>query len=275
MNILLCGDVVGRSGREAIKRHLPALKRDLCIDVAIVNAENAAHGFGLNERLAGELYDSGADILSTGNHVWDQRELIQYIERDGRILRPANFPEGTPGAGWRLHPVDGERTVLVVNLMGRLFMEALDDPFARLESILAQHPLAAGPGRGATAIVVDFHGEATSEKMAFGHFADGRVSAVLGTHTHVPTADHQILPGGTAYISDAGMCADYDSVIGMEKAPSVRRFVTKMPGEKPKPAEGEASLCGVFVVIDDATGLARRIEPVRVGGRLAENVPLP
>ena len=275
MNILLCGDVVGRSGREAIKRHLPALKRDLCIDVAIVNAENAAHGFGLNERLAGELYDSGADILSTGNHVWDQRELIQYIERDRRILRPANFPEGTPGAGWRLHPVDGERTVLVVNLMGRLFMEALDDPFARLESILAQHPLAAGPGRGATAIVVDFHGEATSEKMAFGHFADGRVSAVLGTHTHVPTADHQILPGGTAYISDAGMCADYDSVIGMEKAPSVRRFVTKMPGEKPKPAEGEASLCGVFVVIDDATGLARRIEPVRVGGRLAENVPLP
>jgi len=275
VNILLCGDVVGRSGREAIKRHLPALKRDLCIDVAIVNAENAAHGFGLNERLAGELYDAGADILSTGNHVWDQRELIQYIERDGRILRPANFPEGTPGAGWRLHPVDGERTVLVVNLMGRLFMEALDDPFARLESILAQHPLAAGPGRGATAIVVDFHGEATSEKMAFGHFADGRVSAVLGTHTHVPTADHQILPGGTAYISDAGMCADYDSVIGMEKAPSVRRFVTKMPGEKPKPAEGEASLCGVFVVIDDATGLARRIEPVRVGGRLAENVPLP
>ena len=271
MNILLCGDVVGRSGREAIKRHLPALKRDLGIDVAIVNAENAAHGFGLNERLAGELYDAGADILSTGNHVWDQRELIQYIERDGRILRPANFPEGTPGAGWRLHPVQGGHTLLVINLMGRLFMEALDDPFARLESILAQHPL----GHGATAIVVDFHGEATSEKMAFGHFADGRVSAVLGTHTHVPTADAQILPGGTAFISDAGMCADYDSVIGMEKAPLVRRFVTKMPGEKPKPAEGEASLCGVFVVIDDATGLARRIEPVRVGGRLAEHIPVP
>jgi len=275
VNILLCGDVVGRSGREAIKRHLPALKRDLCVDVAIVNAENAAHGFGLNERLAGELYDAGADILSTGNHVWDQRELIQYIERDSRILRPANFPEGTPGAGWRLHPVDDERTLLVVNLMGRLFMEALDDPFARLESILSQHPLAAGSGRCATAIVVDFHGEATSEKLAFGHFADGRVSAVLGTHTHVPTADAQILPGGTAYVSDAGMCGDYDSVIGMEKGPSVRRFVTKMPGEKPKPAEGEASLCGVFVVIDDATGLACRIEPVRVGGRLAEYLPVP
>ena len=270
MNILLCGDVVGRSGREAIKRHLPRLKRDLNIDVAIVNAENAAHGFGLNERLAGELYDAGADILTTGNHVWDQRDLIPYIPRDQRLLRPANFPEGTPGAGWCLHPLDGGRTVLVVNLMGRLFMDALDDPFARLGSILAQFPL----GHGASAIIVDFHGEATSEKMAFGHFADGRVSAVVGTHTHVPTADAQILPGGTAFISDAGMCGDYDSVIGMQKEASVRRFVTKMPGEKGKVAEGEATLCGVFVVVDDRTGLARHIEPVRVGGRLSPHLPL-
>ena len=271
MNILLCGDVVGRSGREAVRRHLPGLKRDLAIDVAIVNAENAAHGYGLTERLAGELFDAGADILSTGNHVWDQRELIQYIARDDRILRPANFPEGTPGAGWRLHPVEGGRSLLTVNLMGRLFMDALDNPFAKLEAVLARHKL----GEDATAIVVDFHGEATSEKMAFGHFADGRVSAVLCTHTHVPTADHQILPGGTAYVSDAGMCGDYDSVIGMEKGPSVRRFVTKMPTEKPTPAEGEATLSGVFVKVDDRTGLARRIEPVRVGGRLVEYVPMP
>jgi metallophosphoesterase (TIGR00282 family) len=269
VNILLCGDVVGRSGRDAIKAHLPGLKRDLAIDLAIVNAENAAHGFGLTERLAGELYDAGADILSTGNHVWDQRELIQYIARDPRLLRPANFPEGTPGAGWCLQPIDGGRCALVVNLMGRLFMDALDDPFARLESILAQYPL----GSGASAIIVDFHGEATSEKMAFGHFADGRVSAVLGTHTHVPTADAQILPGGTAFISDAGMCGDYNSVIGVQKEASVRRFVTKMPGEKPKPAEGEATLCGVFVAVDDATGLARHIEPVRVGGRLSQHLP--
>ena len=184
-------------------------------------------------------------------------------------MRPANFPEGTPGAGWCLHPLDGGRSVLVINLMGRLFMDALDDPFARLETILAQYPL----GRAASAIVVDFHGEATSEKMAFGHFADGRVSAVLGTHTHVPTADAQILPGGTAFISDAGMCGDYDSVIGMQKEASVRRFVTKMPGEKAKPAEGEATLCGVFVAVDDATGLARHIEPVRVGGRLSPHLP--
>ena len=269
MNILLCGDVVGRSGRDAIKAHLPRLKCDLAIDLAIVNAENAAHGFGLTERLAGELYEAGADILTTGNHVWDQRDLIPYIPRDNRLLRPANFPEGTPGAGWCLHPLDGGRTVLVVNLMGRLFMDALDDPFARLQSILAQYPL----GRGASAIIVDFHGEATSEKMAFGHFADGRVSAVVGTHTHVPTADAQILQGGTAFISDAGMCGDYDSVIGMQKEASVRRFVTKMPGEKGKVAEGEATLCGVFVAVDDMTGLARHIEPVRVGGRLSPHLP--
>jgi metallophosphoesterase (TIGR00282 family) len=269
LNILLCGDVVGRSGRDAVKTHLPRLKRDLAIDVAIVNAENAAAGFGLTERLAGELYDAGADILTTGNHAWDQRELIAYIARDKRLLRPANFPEGTPGAGWCLHPLDAEPGVLVVNLMGRLFMDALDDPFARLEAILALHPL----GRGASAIVVDFHAEATSEKMALAHFADGRVSAVVGTHTHVPTADAQILPGGTAYLSDAGMCGDYDSVIGMQKEASIRRFVTKMPGEKAKVAEGEATLCGVFIAIDDASGLARRMEPVRVGGRLAPHLP--
>jgi metallophosphoesterase (TIGR00282 family) len=272
LNILLCGDVVGRAGREAVTAHLPLLRRELAIDLAIVNAENAAHGYGLNEKLAGELYEAGADILSTGNHVWDQRELISYIARDPRVLRPANFPVGTPGMGWRLHPLGGGRSVLVVNLMGRLFMDALDDPFAGLDGILAQFPL----GAGATAIVVDFHGEATSEKMAFGHFADGRVSAVIGTHTHVPTADAQILPGGTAYISDAGMCGDYDSVIGMEKAPSVRRFVTKMPSEKKaSPAEGEGTLCGVYVAIDEATGLASRIDPVRVGGRLVPHVPDP
>ena len=271
MNILLLGDVMGRAGRDAVALHLPQLRRALDIDVAIVNAENAAHGFGLTEKLCGGLYEAGADILTTGNHVWDQREIIPYIDRDPRLLRPANFPEGTPGAGSRLHRLDDGRTLLAINLMGRLFMDVLDDPFAGLNAILAQYPL----GNGADAIVVDFHGEATSEKMAFGHFADGRVSAVIGTHTHVPTADAMILPGSTGYISDIGMCGDYDSVIGMQKGPSVRRFVTRMPGEKAQPAEGEATVCGVFVVTDDATGLARRIEPVRVGGRLATYMPQP
>ena len=270
MNLLLLGDVVGRPGREAVTRHLPALRRDLRLDVAIVNAENAAHGFGLNEKIAGELYEAGADVLTTGNHVWDQREIIPYLDRDPRVLRPANFPPGTVGSGAYTHRLSDGRTALVINLMGRLFMDALDDPFRVLNAEIAGHAL----GRDVAAIVIDFHGEATSEKTAFGHFCDGRVSAVVGTHTHIPTADHQILPGGTAYMSDLGMCANYDSVIGMDKEASVRRFVTKMPGpKKPQVAEGEATLCGVFIATDDATGLARRIEPVRVGGRLAPSMP--
>ena len=260
---------MGRPGRDAVKAHLPGLRRELALDLVVVNGENAARGYGITERLAGELYDCGVDVLTTGNHVWDQREVIPYIDRDPRLLRPANFPEGTPGAGWRLHPMAGGRLALVVNLMGRLFMDALDDPFARLDQILARHPL----GGEVAAVVVDFHAEASSEKMALGHFADGRVSAVLGTHTHVPTADAQVLPGGTAYITDAGMCGDYDSVIGMQKGPSLRRFVTKVPGEKPQPADGEATLCGVFVETDDTTGLARAVEPVRIGGRLAPHLP--
>jgi len=269
MNILLLGDVVGRPGRDAVKAHLPPLRRDLDIDIAVVNAENSAHGFGLTEKICGELYEAGADILTTGNHVWDQREIIPYLDRDPRVLRPANFPPGTVGAGSILHRLVDGRLIFVVNLMGRLFMDALDDPFRALDALIAPHAL----GRDVAAILVDFHGEATSEKTAFGHFADGRVSAVIGTHTHIPTADHRILAGGTGYITDIGMCGNYDSVIGMDKAASIRRFVTKMPGQKPQVAEGEGTLSGVFVVTDEATGLARRIEPVRVGGRLAPSVP--
>src|SRR5665213_3546692 len=201
MNILLCGDVVGRPGREAVKEHLHGLRRDLDIDVAIVNAENSAHGFGLTEKICGELYDAGADVLTTGNHVWDQREIIPYLDRDPRVLRPANFPPGTPGAGTCLHTLGDGRTALVINLMGRLFMDALDCPFRGLDAILADHAL----DRGVAAVVVDFHAEATSEKNAMGHFADGRVSLVVGTHTHIPTADAHILPGGTGYQTDAGM----------------------------------------------------------------------
>jgi metallophosphoesterase (TIGR00282 family) len=270
MNLLLCGDVVGRPGRDAVKAHLPGLRRQLAVDVAIVNAENMAHGFGLNEKLCGEMYEAGADILTTGNHAWDQKEIIPYMERDPRVLRPANFPPGTPGQGACLHALPDGRKLLVVNLMGRLFMDALDDPFRGLDAEIGAHPL----GRD-IAIVVDFHAEATSEKAAFGHHADGRVSAVIGTHTHVPTADHRILPAGTAFVSDTGMCGNYDSVIGMQKEPSLRRFVTKMPtGGKPQVADGEGTLCGVFVVTDDATGLARRVAPVRLGGALAPHVPV-
>ena len=268
MNTLFCGDVVGRPGREAVKKYVPELRRRFAIDLVVVNAENAAAGRGLTERLCGEFYESGVDILTNGNHVWDQREIIPYLARDPCALRPANFPKGTPGAGWRLHPV-GERYALVINLMGRLFMDALDDPFARLEELLAEFRL----GVEAAAILVDFHAEASSEKMAMGHFADGRVSAVFGSHSHVPTADHQIFPGGTAYQTDAGMCGDYDSVIGMQKQPAVMRFMTKMPGERPQVAEGEATLCGILLETDDTSGLALSVEPVRIGGRLAAHLP--
>ena len=261
MNILLLGDVVGRSGRDAVKAHLPGLRRDLAIDLAIVNAENAAHGYGLTERIAGELYDAGADILSTGNHVWDQRELIQQIDRDPRILRPANFPPGTPGAGWRLHEMAGGQRVLVVNLMGRLFMDLIDDPFACLNAILAQYPLGVGVGE----IVVDFHAEATSEKMAFGHFADGRVSAVIGTHTHVPTADTRILPGGTAYQTDCGMTGPYESVIGVEAGIIIQRFLTALPVRMEAARRG-AELHAVIVDVDEATGKARGVRRHTIGG---------
>jgi metallophosphoesterase (TIGR00282 family) len=269
VRLLFCGDVVGRPGREAVARHVPELRRALTLDLVVANAENAAHGNGLTERICGEFYDAGVDVLTTGNHVWDQRELIAYIERDPRVLRPANYPPGAPGAGSLLHRFADGRSALVVNVMGRLFMDALDDPFASLAAILAEHSLCSGP----TAILVDIHAEASSEKMAVGHFCDGRVSAVFGSHSHTPTADAHIFPGGTAYQTDAGMCGNYDSVIGLDKAAAVRRFVTKMPGQRPQVAEGEATLCAVAVETDDATGLALRVEPVRIGGPLARHVP--
>jgi metallophosphoesterase (TIGR00282 family) len=270
MRILFFGDLMGRSGREGLARHLPDLKSRLKPDVIVVNAENAAGGFGITDKIAQELYALGADCLTTGNHVWDQKELLGTIDRDPKLLRPLNFPDGTPGRGFYIHALPDGRKILIANVMARLFMEpALDDPFAATEKLLAQHPL----GRAAQAILIDFHSEATSEKMAYAHCFDGRASAILGTHTHVPTADEQILPKGTAYISDAGMCGDYDSVIGVKKELSIWRFTRKIPGERMMPAEGEATVCGAFVITDDVTGLARRIAPFRIGGRLRQEIP--
>lgn len=271
MRLLFCGDVVGRSGRDAIAAHLPELRRRLDLDFVVVNAENAAAGFGITLTICRGLFAAGADVITTGNHVWDQREIIGEIDREPRLLRPVNYPTGTPGRGWGLFEAGGGRKVLVINAMGRLFMDPLDDPFVAVDALLKAHPLGA-PG-GATAILVDLHAEATSEKMAMGHFIDGRASISVGTHTHVPTADHMILPGGTAYQTDAGMCGDYDSVIGMKKEPPVARFVRKMPSERLGPADGEATLCGLFCETDDATGKARRVAPVRVGGVLATEIP--
>ena len=268
MNLLFIGDIVGKPGRDVVTSHLPRLRQSLKLDAVIANGENAAGGFGLTRAVADELFGVGVDVISTGNHWADQREIFAMVETDDRIIRPVNYPKGTPGKGATLVTLPGGGTLLVVNVMGRVFMDALDDPFAAVARELEACPL----GEAADAIVIDIHAEATSEKMAMGHFCDGRASLVVGTHTHAPTADAQIFPGGTAFQSDAGACADYDSVIGMDKAEPLRRFTTKLPGSRYSPATGPATLCGVFVQTD-GHGLATRIEPVRVGGRLSPAIP--
>ena len=269
MNILLVGDVVGKSGREAVSKYLPELRRALKLDFVVINGENAANGFGITDRICQSFYDAGADVITTGNHVWDQRDIISYIDNDPKLLRPLNFPTGTPGRGvGEFRCLDG-RKVLIIHPMCRLFMDPLDDPFASVEGALSNYIL----GSNIAAILVDIHGEATSEKQAMGHTLDGRVSAVVGTHTHVPTADYQVLPQGTAYITDLGMTGDYNSVIGMKKKEAIGRFMTKMPQGRLQPADGVATICGVYVKTDDFSGLAKSIEPVRLGGGLREARP--
>jgi metallophosphoesterase (TIGR00282 family) len=274
MKILIVGDVVGRSGRDAVARHLPGLRETLALDFVVVNGENAAHGFGITEAICNDLYAQGADVITTGNHVWDQREIMNYIDGDPRLLRPLNFPAGTPGKGTGVFDTKDGRRVMVVHAMCRLFMDPLDDPFAGVDEALKNHRLGAASGRGSVdAILLDLHGEASSEKMAMAHFLDGRVSAVVGTHTHVPTADAQVFKGGTAYQTDLGMTGDYDSVIGMQKENATARFTTKLPQGRLEPADGEATFCAMYLETDDATGLATRAEPVRLGGRLAPALP--
>ena len=270
MRLLFLGDMVGRSGRTAVWERLPGLISDFRLDFVIVNGENAAGGFGITEEIFRSTLDAGADVVTTGNHVWDQREALAFAPREERFLRPVNFPRGTPGRGSGLYVARNGARVMVSNIMGRVFMHPeLDDPFQAGERELAACPL----GEQADAVVIDFHAEATSEKMCFAHFVDGRASLVVGTHTHQPTADHQILNGGTAYISDAGMCGDYDSVIGMEKSEPLRRFITGMPKGRFQPALGEATLSGVLVETDDRTGRATEIRMVRDGGRLEATQP--
>jgi metallophosphoesterase (TIGR00282 family) len=268
MRLLIFGDLVGRSGRDALIAALPGLRAQCGADFVAVNAENASHGFGLAPEMAEALFAAGADAVTLGNHAWDRKEIIPYIAREPRLLRPLNFPPGTPGAGAAVITLPDNRKILIAQAMGRLFMEALDDPFRAVEDLLSRHKL----GLNIHAALIDIHAEATSEKMAFAHAFDGRVSAVVGTHTHVPTADHQILPGGTGFVADLGMCGDYDSVIGMAKTAAVTRFIRKLPGERLAPAEGPATLCGAFIETDDK-GMAIRIEPLRTGGRLSPAMP--
>ena len=269
MRILFVGDVVGRSGRNAVAEYLPGMIRDWSLDLVVVNGENAAGGFGITEAIYQEFLDAGADAITLGNHAWDQREALVFIERAPRLIRPANFPPGTPGRGAALIDTKSGKRALVINAIGRVFMTPFDDPFATLARELEACPLR----EAADAVVVDFHGEASSEKQAIGYFCDGRASLVVGTHTHVPTSDHQILPAGTAYMTDAGMTGDYDSIIGMQKDEPMRRFTSGIPAARFEPALGPATLSGIAVETDDATGLAVKVSPVRMGGRLTPALP--
>jgi len=268
MRILFIGDIVGRSGRTALLNLMPGLIRDWTLDLVVVNGENAAGGFGITEAIYNEFVDAGADAITLGNHAWDQREALVFIERAPRLVRPLNYPVGTPGRGAAMVEAKNGARVLVINAMARIFMDPLDDPFAAIDCELTACPL----GTGADAIVVDFHGEATSEKQAMGVFCDGRASLVVGTHTHVPTADHRILPGGTAFMSDVGMTGDFDSVIGMSKDEPLNRFLRKIPSAKFEPAGGPATLCALAVETD-AKGLAIKVAPVRLGRGLEEARP--
>ncbi len=269
MRLLYCGDVVGKAGRTILKERLPELRETLKLDFVVINGENAAHGFGITGKIYKEMIELGAGAVTTGNHAWDQRDMLAEIDGLPGMIRPLNYPAGTPGRGAKVFTAASGRKVMVAQLMGRLFMDPLDDPFASIDKELTRYKL----GAGVDAIIVDVHAEATSEKMALGHYLDGRVSLVAGTHTHVPSADAQILPGGTAYQSDLGMCGDYDSVIGMKKDAAIARFTRKVPGPRLEPQDGPATLCAVYVETDDKTGLAQRVEPVRLGGRLIENLP--
>jgi 2',3'-cyclic-nucleotide 2'-phosphodiesterase len=268
MRVLLIGDVVGRTGRAALLERLPELRKRWALDFVVVNGENSAGGFGITEAICDDFIAAGADAVTLGNHSFDQREALVFIERQPRLIRPANYPEGTPGRGAYLFEARNGARVLVVNLQGRVFIDAMDDPFARIDRELAACPL----NEACDAALIDFHAEATSEKQAFGHYVDGRASVVVGTHTHTPTADHKILPGGTAYISDLGMTGDYDSVLGMDKDEPIRRFTRKIPSARFEPANGAATLCGLAVELN-AAGHAVRLAPVRLGGGLEPAEP--
>ena len=270
MRLLFLGAIVGRAGRRAAVEAIPRLRERYKLAFVVINGENAAGGFGITEAIHLELIDAGADAVTLGNHAFDQKETLVFIERQERLIRPLNFPPGTPGRGAALLKAENGAEVLVVNAMGRVFMTELDCPFRAIDRELTACALKSG----ADVILVDFHAEATSEKQALGYFLDGRASVVVGTHTHPPPADERILPGGTAYMSDAGMCGDYNSVLGMETDEPIHRFLTRLPRERFEPSLGPATVSGLAVEIDDATGLATRVKSLRLGGVLEPTEPL-
>ncbi len=259
--ILFLGDVCGEAGRHAVSLLLPSLRSELKLDFVVVNAENAAGGYGITRRLAEELFSAGAHCLTTGDHAFDRKESWEFMSTEPRILRPLNLPSTAPGRGWGVYQLpQHNRPIVVINLLGRVFMKPADCPFQRVKQALAEI-------EQLNAItIVDFHAEATAEKQAMGYFLDGRVSAVIGTHTHIQTADERILPRGTAFIADAGMCGAFDSILGMEKEPSLRRLIELIP-VRLQPATGDIRINGVVIDIDAETGRAQKIERL--------NQPLP
>jgi 2',3'-cyclic-nucleotide 2'-phosphodiesterase len=264
MKILFIGDIFGSAGRRIVRDHLQHVKETHNVDLVIANAENSAGGFGLTPSIADELFDLGCEVLTTGNHIWDKREIIDYFNsvngdpsgRARRVLRPANYAEGVPGIGWYEGVTRSGHKYAVINLQGRVFMQDNDDPFRKADALLKQLT--------AKVILVDFHAEATSEKIAMGWYLDGRVTAVLGTHTHVPTADTRVLPKGTAYQTDVGMSGPYDSVIGVEKQQILQRFLTGLPGRF-EAAKGDPRFCGVVIDCDENTGRANGIQRLMLG----------
>ena len=264
MKILFLGDVMGRSGRHSLRDHLPQAIIDNNIDFVIANGENAAGGFGITGSICNELYSYGVNVITTGNHLWDQKEITNYIDKDQNLLKPYNFAEGSPGLGFNIYELDNKEKIAVINIMGNLFMRSCDNAFFKIEEVLQKIDV-----KDLSFIFVDFHAEASSEKMAMGHHLDGRVTAVVGTHTHVPTADATIMEHGTAYQTDAGMCGDYDSVIGTKKQEFVRKFATQDTERKRvPPADGVGTLCGVIIESQHDNLLAKNIQSIRIGGKI-------
>ncbi len=264
MKILFCGDIVGSSGRRVLREHLPSLRENLKLDFVIANAENAAHGFGLTPKLYKAIKDMGIDVITMGNHVWDKKDVIEILEKESDIIRPLNYPEGTIGQGFRIYSLKDGRKVGVLQVLGQVFMKEVFSPFQAVKQVTSHYKL----GEDYHALIVDIHGEATSEKMALGFFMDGSASLVAGTHTHIPTGDSMILPKGTGYMTDIGMCGDYYSIIGMQVETALPRFTGNGMKCRLQPAEGSGTLCGVYIETDDRTGLCREIKPIRLGGHL-------
>ncbi|WP_375675215.1 TIGR00282 family metallophosphoesterase [Bartonella sp. AP9QHHD] len=270
MRFLFLGDIVGSTGCKAVFEHLPQLIEKWQLDFVVVNGENASGGFGLTQETYQDLLITGVDVVTTGNHAFSHKEALQYAHESDRFLRPANFSKETPGKGSGVFTAKNGARVLVANLLGNVFMPCkVEDPFETAENIL----LACSLMEQADTIIFDFHAETTSEKQCFGHFLDGRVSVIVGTHTHIPTADAQILEGGSAYLTDAGMCGDYNSSLGMDKEEPLHRFLYKTKQNRFEPACGPATLCGLAVEISDRTGLAEKVSAVRIGPHLKPEVP--